>query len=412
MRKILIVGAGHSGLQLALSLQSSDYDVTVVAARTAAEVREGRPTSTQAMFGPALDAERAAGLGLWDGLAPAVPGCEVSLVPAPRQRALSFYSEWDQASNSVDQRVKVSAWLELFEERGGKVIYQTATAGDLASLAAQYELTVVAAGKSEIAGLFERDASRSKYTAPARNLSALYLNGVEPGGDGKDPRIDIIMAPGAGEFYAMPAYTVTGPCDLFLLEAVPGGPWDAFTDRPDPEEHLRRTRALLEDYIPWQGRRYARAEPTDARANLTGAFTSTVRKPVAEIAPGLCALGLADVVVVNDPVSGQGANNASRSASVYADAIRRRGDQPFDRDWMQATFDAFWEHARHTVRLTEMLLDPLPPIAQQCLGAAAQYPAAAKRAIDLFAHPADIDEWILDPAKGAAYLESLEPGNS
>ena len=34
MRKILIVGAGQAGLQLALSLQAEGYDVTVMSART------------------------------------------------------------------------------------------------------------------------------------------------------------------------------------------------------------------------------------------------------------------------------------------------------------------------------------------------------------------------------------------
>jgi 2-polyprenyl-6-methoxyphenol hydroxylase-like FAD-dependent oxidoreductase len=50
MRKILIVGAGQSGLQLALSLREHDYDVTVMSARTPDEIRNGRVMSTQAMF--------------------------------------------------------------------------------------------------------------------------------------------------------------------------------------------------------------------------------------------------------------------------------------------------------------------------------------------------------------------------
>jgi hypothetical protein len=407
VRKILIVGAGHAGLQLALSLQAEGYDITLMSARTAAEIRGGYPTSTQAMFGPALDREREYKLNLWDGLTQAVPGCLVSLAPAPGVKALSFYSKWDQPSNSVDQRVKMSTWLELFEERGGRVIYHMVMTSDLAGLAPMYDLTIIAAGKGELVEMFDRDASKSKYTAPGRHLSAMYLDGVEPGGDGMDPRIDIIMAPGVGEFYAMPAYTVTGPCDLFLLEAVPGGPWDIFTDRPTADEHLRRTQALLMEYVPWQGRRYTRAQPTDARANLSGAFTTTIRKPVAEVAPGSYVLGMADVVVVNDPVSGQGANNASHSAAMYGRAILDRGDLPFDREWMQATFDTYWAHARNSIALTEMLLDPLPPHIQQALGAAAQYPEVAKRVIDLFPYPAEIHDLLLDPVKSAAYLESV-----
>ena len=41
MRKILIVGAGQAGLQLALSLQAEGYDVTVMSARTPDEIRNG-----------------------------------------------------------------------------------------------------------------------------------------------------------------------------------------------------------------------------------------------------------------------------------------------------------------------------------------------------------------------------------
>lgn len=116
------------------------------------------------------------------------------------------------------------------------------------------------------------------------------------------------------------------------------------------------------------------------------------------------------VVVVNDNVSGQGANNTAHSAAMYGKAILDRGELPFDRAWMQATFDAYWAHARSSIALTEMLLDPLPPHIQQALGAAAQYPAVAKRVIDLFPFPADIHDFLLDPVKSAAYLESVAAG--
>ncbi|MFD2422768.1 NAD-binding protein, partial [Amycolatopsis pigmentata] len=48
MRKILIVGAGQSGLQLALTLQEHGYDITIISARTPHEIRNGWVTSTQA----------------------------------------------------------------------------------------------------------------------------------------------------------------------------------------------------------------------------------------------------------------------------------------------------------------------------------------------------------------------------
>ena len=46
MRKVLIVGAGQSGLQLALTLLEHDFEVTVMSARTPEEIRGGRSAIT------------------------------------------------------------------------------------------------------------------------------------------------------------------------------------------------------------------------------------------------------------------------------------------------------------------------------------------------------------------------------
>src|ERR1700744_5167722 len=104
VRKILIVGAGQAGLQLALSLQARGYDVTVLSARTAAEIRGGWPTSTQVMMYRALDRERDAGLNLWDGQATPIDGIGFTLSPAPAAAAFSFSGAWSRPGNSVDQR--------------------------------------------------------------------------------------------------------------------------------------------------------------------------------------------------------------------------------------------------------------------------------------------------------------------
>jgi len=407
VRKILIVGAGQAGLQLALSLQAEGYDVTVMSARTADEIRNGWPTSTQGMFWPALDREREYKLNLWDEVATPLDGISAALAPAPGVQAFSFYGKWDRPGNSVDQRVKMPAWLELFEARGGRVIYHPATTSDLPGLVPLYDLTVIAAGKGEIVELFDRDLSRAKHDKPDRHLAAIYLNGVATPADMGGSRVRVNIAPGEVETFAIPAYSHGGACDVMLVEAIPGGPWDIFADRPAPGEHLRRLKALLTRYFPWEGELYARAEPADARASLVGGFPTTVRRPYAEVAPGSYVLGIADVVVLCDPIAGQGANNAAHAAGIYAKSILERGNARFDPAWMQATFDAFWAQVADSVMWTEMMLQPLPEHVQQFLGAASQFPEVARTFAKFFPYPATLHDYLTDPAKTAAYLESV-----
>jgi Styrene monooxygenase A putative substrate binding domain len=407
VRKILIVGAGQAGLQLALSLQGQGYDVTVMSARTADEIRNGWPTSTQVMMYRALDKERDVKLNLWDGAATPIGGIGFNLSPAPGVSAFSFSGAWARPGNSVDQRLKMSSWIELFEQRGGRVIYHSVMTSDLAGLAPLYDLTIIAAGKGEIVELFDRDAERSFYSKPARNLAVIYANGVAVPGGVTEARMRVNLRPGAGEYFHMPSFTHSGPCDVLLLEAVPGGPFDIFADRPAPAEHLRRLKALLAEHFPWEGELFGGAEPTDARASLVGAFPGTVRSPYAEVAPGSYVFGIGDVVVVNDPISGQGANNAAISASLYYNAILDRGEAPFTPQWMQETFDAFWAHAQNSCTLTQMMLEPMPVHAQQVLGAASQFQEIADRFANIFIHPATIHDFLLDPGKAAAYVESV-----
>jgi hypothetical protein len=412
VRKILIVGAGQAGLQLALSLQAERYDVTVMSARTADEIRGGWPTSTQVMFDPALNYERAYRLNLWEDQAPRIPAVGISLAPAPGTRAFHFCGPWAPYAMSVDQRLKMSAWLDLFEGRGGRVIYHPVMTSDLAALAGMYDLTLIAAGKGEIVELFDRDPVRSKYETPGRMLSAIYLRGMKEAAEFPDVTMRINVAPGIGELFTMPALTMSGPCRIALMEAIPGGPFDAFRDRPSPAEHLRRIRRILEEHLPWEGELYRDCEPTDARASLCGAFTGTIRRPYAEMTPGTYVFGMGDVVVVNDPIAGQGANNAAHCAGIYTKAILERGDKPFDPAWMEETFEAFYqERAQHSTALTDALLNPLPEHAQQVLGAASQYQEVADRFCNLFPHPEDIGPFLGDPEQALAYVGKIAAGH-
>ncbi|WP_254716540.1 hypothetical protein [Actinomadura sp. WMMB 499] len=94
MRRILIVGAGQAGLQLALCLQAEGYDVTVMSARTPEEIRGGRIMSTQCIFWPQLQIERDHGLNLWEDRSPRIVAQRVTVAGPPGNRAFQTLGRW------------------------------------------------------------------------------------------------------------------------------------------------------------------------------------------------------------------------------------------------------------------------------------------------------------------------------
>ena len=408
MRKVLIVGAGQSGLQLALTLLEHEYDVTVMSARTPEEIRGGRVMSTQGMFDPALQHERDHGLNLWEDETIPFEGLGISIAAPDGSRALDWVAKMDAYGMSVDQRVKMAGWLELFEERGGQLVIHGVTTADLDKLAGMYDLTVIAAGKGELVQLFDRNPDRSPYTSPQRALSLAYTHGVERRPEHPEfaaVRFNII--PGVGELFMIPCYTVTGNCDILFFEGIPGGPLDVFADRPSPDETLRRILELMRTYLPWEYERSRHAELTDQGGALVGGYTPVVRRPVGELPSGAVVLGMADVVVANDPITGQGSNNASHCAELYLQEILARGNEPFDRAWMETTFEKYWDYAKYVTEWTNAMLAPPPPHVLEIIGAAGQFPEVARRFANGFANPKDFQDWFMTPDKAAAYLASV-----
>ncbi|MEU8248676.1 styrene monooxygenase/indole monooxygenase family protein [Nonomuraea sp. NPDC048916] len=403
MRDILIVGAGQAGLHLALGLLRNGYGVTVVSNRAPEDIRHGRVTSSQAMFGTALGHERDLGLDQWPDCPP-IDGIQLAVPGPDGGKAIGWAARLNEPARSVDQRLKMPAWLAEVERLGGKVVIHDATPGDLEEYAARHDLVMVAAGKGKIASLFERDAARSPYDVPQRALALTYVNGLTPRPGHSAVCFNLI--PGVGEYFVFPALTVTGPCEIMVFEGVPGGPMDCWGDVFTPAEHLARSRSILETYLPWEAARCADVELTDERGTLAGRFAPTVRRPVAVLPTGAPVLGVADVVVLNDPITGQGANNAAKCASAYLAAILERGDQPFDQAWMEATFERYWAGARHATEWTNALLAPPPPHVLEILGAAGSLPAVASRFVNGFDDPADFAEWFMDPAAARDYLAS------
>ncbi|HEY1014547.1 MAG TPA: styrene monooxygenase/indole monooxygenase family protein [Herpetosiphonaceae bacterium] len=403
MRTIAIIGAGQAGLQLALGLQQHGYQVTLVSDRTADEFRNGPIMSTQCMFADALEHERALGLNLWDDECPPIAGMAINVAGPDGAPALAWRAELDQPAQSVDQRVKMAEWLRLFAQRGGQLWHRHATIADLEELAATHELTVVASGKGLIRDLFPINPEHTPYAAPQRALGLVAVRGYEPLAPGD--AVALTLIPGAGEYIVIPGMTTSGPCHYLLFEGVPGGPLDCWDDAVSAAGMLARARELLERMAPWEAARCRRAQLTDAQAWLKGRYAPAVRQPVGVLPSGRLVLGMADAVVLNDPITGQGSNNAAKCAATYLEAILGRGDGIFDAAWMLVAFERYWAYASYVTAWTNGMLAPPPPHVLDILGAASQSPLIARRFVNGFNHPPSLFPWLVDPSAAKATIE-------
>jgi 2-polyprenyl-6-methoxyphenol hydroxylase-like FAD-dependent oxidoreductase len=411
LSKILIVGAGQAGLQLALGLVQDGHDVTIVSNRTPEDIHDGKVMSSQFMFDAALQHERDLGINYWEEQCPDTEGISLAVpappgVETPTGKVIDWASRLDRPGQSVDQRVKMPHWMEELERAGGEVVIHDVGVDDLERYTQEHDLVIVAAGKGEIVRLFERVPDRSPYDQPMRALALTYVIGMTPRTEFSAVCFNLI--PTVGEYFVFPALTTTGECEIMVFEGVPGGPMDCWGDVTRPEEHLAKSKWILETFLPWEAERCHEVELTDPNGILAGRFPPTVRQPVAELPSGRLVLALGDTAMLNDPITGQGSNNASKMATAYLEAIRAHGDAPYDRAFMEQAFEDFWnDYGQYTTAWTNALLSPPPEHVLKLLTAGNESPEIAHRFANGFNDPRDYFEWFMFPDKAEAYLEEV-----
>ncbi len=408
MRKFTIVGGGQSGLMVAIGLLKAGHKVRVVQNRTGEDIARGKVLSSQCMFSNAVQHERDLGIDFWSDSCPPVQGINF-IVPNPDgsgSKVIDWTGKLDRNAYAVDQRVKMPRWLDEFVKLGGELVIADAGIEELETYAAEDDLVVVASGKGEVGKMFARDAGKSPYDKPQRALALTYVTGMTP----RQPHsaVEFNLIPGVGEYFVFPSLTTTGPCEIMVLEGIPGGPMDCWADVTTPEQHLEKSLWILKTFLPWEYERSKNCQLTDDNGILAGRFAPTVRHPVGVLPSGRKVLGLGDTVCLNDPITGQGSNNASKAAAIYLKSILAHGDRPFDQAFMQATFDAYWDYAKWVVQWTNMMLQPPPPFILEIMGTACVEPRLAHRMANAFDDPRDFFPWFADPAEASAYLSSLK----
>ncbi len=368
MRKIAIVGAGDAGLHLALGLLRHKYEVTLVSRRTPQQILQSRIGSSAFLFHQALQIEHDLDLDFWPQ-APRGEAIHVDFCIEPGERALSIDGRFQSPGQAVDSRLKHSSWLTAVERRGGRLVFKSAGRGDLEDLADDHDLVVIATGKSGLRELFPVDREKTVFDQPRRKLTLLLVQNLGPDLASTPHLIKLAVVAGVGEVFWVPFYARPGdPCFSLLFEAEPAGRMDRFDRATSGREALRLARRCIEELTSWESSAAAEMRLVDDLSWLKGSITPTVRKPVGSLPSGKVVMALGDAAIVNDPIAGQGANNAIKHAKFLTDRIVARGSRPFDVEWMEHAFHEYWEQqAKQVTSLCNALLQPLPATAEKTL---------------------------------------------
>jgi flavin reductase (DIM6/NTAB) family NADH-FMN oxidoreductase RutF len=114
---------------------------------------------------------------------------------------------------------------------------------------------------------------------------------------------------------------------------------------------------------------------------------------------------MADAVVLNDPITGQGANNAAKCAEIYLASILEQGSD-FDERFMRRTFERYWRgYAQWVVSWTNALLAPPQPHVVRLLKAAEELPSLAETIANGFDDPRVFYPWWFDAGEADRLID-------
>lgn len=402
MRKIAIIGAGQAGLHLGIGLVDAGYAVTLFSDRTPEAILNGKPMGTPVLFPDALQLERNLGLNFWDDEFPDGVRFRSQVCDQEGNTALVLSSDLRQHWQAIDQRLKFPAWMQEFVKRGGKLVKRATTPEDLEEYVQTYDLVVVTAGRGSFSTLFKRDAQKSEHDQPKRYVISLITTGLK--GDIENLHTaGTTVLPDVGEIIQFPFYANGKLCTLLALEAYIGKAMDRFSQAQSGQELLEISKKVIQQLKPDYYDALKYLELVDEQAWVKGAITPIVRHPVGYLPSGAVVMGMGDVVLLHDPITAQGANNATKMAHLVKQRIIEHGNQRFDASWMQRVFDEFWNYVQHSRTFTDCILTP-PAHLQDLMVAMAENPDILADYLQGLNHPPSLSPWFFEPEAAKNYL--------
>jgi hypothetical protein len=401
MRKIAIIGAGQAGLHLGISLVDAGYEVTLFSDRTPEAILNGRLMAMPILFPDTLQLEQR--INFWHEEFPGSDQFRSEVCDPEGNLVLTASHPLEQPWQGVDQRLKFFMWMHEFVKIGGELVIRAMTVTDLEECVQNYDLVVVCTGRGSFSSLFEQDKQKSNYDKPKRNIVGIIATGLQ--GDSADLRTSKMTAiPEVGEIVQFPFYAKGKfPAQLIAFEAYPGGPMDQFSQIQSGQEALEMSKKLIQQFKPGYYEVVKDMQLADEQAWINGAITPTVRQPIGRLPSGAIVMGLGDAVILHDPLSGQGANSATKMAHLVKQRIIEHENQRFDESWMQRVFDEFWNYAQYTTALTNCLLSP-PDYLQDIIVAMAENPEVTRDYINGLNHPPSFSSWFFDAESAKEYL--------
>ena len=405
MPDIGIVGAGISGIQLALRLQQAGAATTLYAQRSLAEVAAGPPLNAVVRFDQARGRERELGVEHWAGSPTDVIGINFA---AGGEHPLGFFGRFDRPGSAVDFRIYLPRLVEDYQARGGELKIMDIDVPVVEGLAERHDLVVVATGRDGFSGLFARDEQRSQFAQPQRALTAGFYHGIA---DSEPSWVHFELIPGVGEMFCSKLLTFGGPAHGLVAEGVPGTRLAALSTMDHRQDQRAFERAVLDLVTVYSPQLRARIDEREFRLArpidvLQGAITPTVRRAWVRLGNGRYAMTVGDAWVLNDPVAGQGANLGSATASLLAEEIL--ASEVYDEQFCRRAEDMMWAIAEPVVNWSNALLGPPPDPMVEVLDRAGTDQRIADGFVENFNRPAEMWEMVGTPESTKAWLSKFD----